>query len=231
VSTTNNAYLSNFYLDYGLQFYTNIGKKFDISLGATFANKTTLNADISQVVRNPDSSILYQSTYPMSHFKLPVSLGAGLALTYNKRYTFLADYKHQGWSDVKNEEDASLILNTGGFRYSLQNSDRVSFGFEFSKKRTISMGQYNAIIETMFFQAGFYYDRSYLNVYDQQIKDIGGTLGIGVNSKRTPLGYTLSFQYGVKGVQSVQLIQERYANFTLSISYRDLWLTRGRKFF
>jgi hypothetical protein len=93
------------------------------------------------------------------------------------------------------------------------------------------MGQYNALIELMYFQAGFYYSNSYLNVFDQPLKDIGGTLGIGVNSKRTPLAYSLSFQYGVRGVQSTQLIQERYASFTLSISYRDFWLTKGRKFF
>ncbi len=93
------------------------------------------------------------------------------------------------------------------------------------------MGQYNALIETSFLQAGFYYANTYLNVYSQPIRDIGGTIGIGVNSKRTALAYTLSFQYGVKGVPSVQLIQEKYASFTLSISYRDFWLTKGRKFF
>jgi hypothetical protein len=111
--------------------------------------------------------------------------------------------------------------------YSIQNSNRLSLGFEMSKKKAI----YNTLIETSFYQAGFYYSNSYLNVYGQQIRDIGGTLGIGVNSKRTPLAYTFSVQYGVKGVQSAQLIQERYANFTLSISYRDFWLTKGRKFF
>ncbi len=229
-STNNTAYLSNFYFDYGLQFYTRIGKKWNVSLGATFANKTRLNADISQTVLAPDSSVLYGSSYPWSYFNLPTSYGAGIAVTYNNKYTFLADYKSQNWIGAKNAP-YNPIMNTGGYNYSFQNSNRFSAGFEISKKRSVSMGQYNALIELMYFQTGFYYSNTYLNVYGQTIRDIGGTIGIGVNSKRTALGYALSFQYGVKGVPSVQLIQEKYASFTLAISYRDFWLTKGRKFF
>ena len=231
-STNNNANLYNVYLDYGVQLYGKLGSKWNYSLGATYANKTKLIADVSQIVLAPDSSQLYQSSYSSSYFNLPVSIGAGIALTYKKKYTFLADYKIQNWQSVKNTQYANnSILNSGGYNYYLQNSSRLSAGVEISNQRTVSMGQYNAIVELMFFQAGFYYTNSYLNVFGQQIKDIGGTFGVGVNSKRTPLAYCLSFQYGVKGVQNVQLIQEKYFGFTLSISYRDYWLTKGRKFF
>ncbi len=123
------------------------------------------------------------------------------------------------------------LLNAGGYNYYLQNSNRLSAGFEISKKKNVSLGQYSTVIETMYFQIGGYYSNTYLNVFDHQIKDIGGTIGIGVNSKRTAFAYAFSIQYGVKGIESTQLIQERYANFTLSLSYRDFWLTKGRKFF
>jgi hypothetical protein len=228
VSTNNNVNLTNFYFDYGLQFYGKVGKKWDYVIGATFANKSPLNVEISQTVLNPDSSVLYSNTFPLSTFNLPTSIGGGISLTYNKRYTLLADYKYQGWGSVNNSGYINSLLNSTNYmNYSIQNSNRLSVGFEMSKKKAI----YNTLIETTFYQAGFYYSNSYLNVYGQQIRDIGGTLGIGVNSKRTPLAYTFSVQYGVKGAQSSQLIQERYANFTLSISYRDFWLTKGRKFF
>ncbi|HVM89770.1 MAG TPA: hypothetical protein VMT76_16405 [Puia sp.] len=231
VSTNNVANLSNFYLDYGLQLHGKLAKKMDYSIGATFANNTNLNVDLSQTVLNADSVQLYQSSYPSGKFTLPASYGAGIALTYNKKYTLVADYRRQNWSSVKTNQYVNSVFNVGGYNYFLQNSDRFSAGFEVSKLKSISMGQYNALVELMFFQAGFYYNRSYINVFGQQIKDIGGTLGLGVNSKRTPLTYTLSFQYGIKGVQTVQLVQERYAALTISISYRDFWLTKGRKFF
>lgn len=228
VSTNNNVNLTNFYFDYGLQFYGKVGQKWDYVLGATFANKSPLNVEISQTVLNPDSSLLYSNTFPLSTFNLPTSVGAGISLTYNKRYTFLADYKYQGWGSVNNTGYINSLLNqTDYMNYSIQNSNRVSVGFEMSKKKSI----YNTLVEFAYYQAGFYYSNSYLNVYGQQIRDIGGTLGVGVNSKRTPLSYTFSVQYGVKGVPNTQLIQEKYAGFTLSISYRDFWLTKGRKFF
>ncbi len=106
VSTNNTAYLSNFHIDYGLQFYTKITKKIDFSLGATFANKTNLTAALSQTVLNPDSSLAFQSTYPNGAFTLPVSYGVGMSLTFNKKYTFLADYKYQGWSSIYNSSYA-----------------------------------------------------------------------------------------------------------------------------
>lgn len=228
VSTNNNVNLTNFYFDYGMQFYGKVGNKWDYVLGATFANKSPLNVEISQTVLNPDSSLLYSNIFPLSTFNLPTSLGAGISLTYNKRYTLLADYKYQGWGSVNNTGYINSLLNqTNYMNYSIQNSNKISVGFEMSKKKSI----YNTLVEFAYYQAGFYYSNSYLNVYGQQIRDIGGTLGVGVNSKRTPLAYAFSVQYGVKGVATTQLIQEKYAGFTLSISYRDFWLTKGRKFF
>ena len=100
-------------------------------------------------------------------------------------------------------------------------------GVEYSKKRVV----YNTLGELMYFQAGFYSSNSYLTLYGQQIKDIGGSLGIGVNAKRSMLSYAFTLQYGVKGIQNSQLIQQRYANLTFTLSYRDIWLTKGRKFF
>ncbi|MBS1668677.1 MAG: hypothetical protein JST58_14965 [Bacteroidetes bacterium] len=230
VSTNNNVALSNFYLDYGIQLFGSIGKKFDYSIGATFANKSNLNADISQVVYGADSSVLnyMNNPIPIRTFTLPNSFGAGISLTYNKRYTFLSDYKYQEWASTKNGVYYNSFLGSSDFmNYHVENSNRLSAGFEFSKKKSM----YNSLIELRYYQAGFYYSNSYLNVYGHQIRDIGGSIGMGVNSKRNALSYSISLQYGVRGLPSLQLVEEKYANFTIAISYRDFLLTKGRKFF
>jgi len=230
VSTNNNVFLSNFYLDYGMQFYGSIGKKFDYSIGATFAKKSDLKADITQVVYGADSSVLNSMSNPIPTrtFTLPTEVGAGVSLTYNKRYTLLADYKYQEWAALNNGVYINSFLGATDFmNYHVQNSNRFSAGFEFAKKKTI----YNSLVELRYYQAGFYYSNSYLNVFGHQIKDIGGSLGMGINSKRNALSYAISLQYGVRGLPGLQLIQEKYANFTIAISYRDFWLTKGRKFF
>ena len=219
LSQTTTVGMTNFYVDYGLQFYTNIGKKWNFSLGATFANKTNLNPISNVVVLASDSTQLLNqgSLLPVVLTQLPKSYGIGIALSKNHAFTLLADYKYQNWSS----------LDYSFFNYALQDSRRFSLGFEISKNKKV----YNTLVETKYFQGGFYYNASYVNAYGQQITDIGGTLGLGVNSKRTLLSYLISLQYGIKGKNTSQLIQEKYFNLNLTISFGDIFYTSGKKFF
>ncbi len=217
ISTNKSTDYGNLYFDYGLQYYGKLNKKWDFSIGATFANKTDLYPQYSIIILAADSSQLYNQPQLQHNFSLPVSYGVGISLTKNKKYTFVADCKYQGWSALK----------YSGYNYSLQNSNRISAGFEVSKKKNI----YNNFYETSYFQTGLYYSNSYLNVYGQQITDMGATIGFGVNAKRSGLGYTFTLQYGIKGSQSNGLIQERYGSITIMLSYRDLWYTKGKVFY
>ena len=97
--------------------------------------------------------------------------------------------------------------------------------YEISHKKNL----YNTSVETNLLHAGVYYGSTYLNVLGQSIKDMGGTLGIGINAKRSLLSYNIILQYGIRGTDSHNLIQERYFNFTIVFSYRDLWYTKGVK--
>jgi len=215
ISTNRNTFLSDFYFDYGLQYFGKINKKWDFTLGATFANKANLRSENHITILNIDSVALKDETLNESTLSLPNSYGVGFSLTKNKKYTFVADYKYQDWAALK----------YAGFNYSLQSSDRVSVGFEISNKKNM----YNTSVETSFLHAGVYYGNSYLNVLGQSIKDMGATIGIGINAKRSLLSYNVILQYGIKGTDSHNLIQERYFNFTLVFSYRDLWYTKGVK--
>ena len=199
--------MTNFYIDYGIQFFTNIGKKWHVSLGATFANKTNLNPISNITVLGNDSTQLLNtgSLLPPTLTQLPKSYGVGIAINHDHKFTVLADYKYQNWS----------ALNYSYFNYAFQDSRRFSLGVEISKNKK---AYNNTLVETRYLQAGFYYNTSYLNVYGQQITDMGGTIGLGINSKRTLLGYCVSLQYGVKGKNTVQLIQEKYINMNLTIS-------------
>jgi len=215
VSTNRSTSMGNFAFDYGIQYFGRVGKKWDFTIGGTFANQTSLNAENHITILNSDSLTLKDETLSEGTVKLPRSFGVGLSLSKNKKYTLVADYKYQDWGALK----------ISGFNYSLQSSDRYSLGFEISHKKNL----YNTVIETNFLHAGVYYGNSYLNVFGQSIKDMGATLGIGINAKRSLLSYNIVFQYGIRGSQNDNLIQERYFNLTFVFSYRDLWYTRGVK--
>jgi hypothetical protein len=220
VSSTSDIYLNNVLMTYGMQLYGKLGKRWDYSLGATFSNKTNLFASTNLLVLASDSSILQNSQLAQNYLTLPITYGIGAALTFKQKYTFLADYKYQGWTSVSGSNTYP------GKDFALVNSNKGSVGFEISKMKTF----YNTRIELSYFQSGLYYGTSYLQINGQQIKDYGATVGFGVNSLKSPLAFSIVLQYGNKGTQANNLIEERYTNITFMINYGALWYTKGKKY-
>jgi hypothetical protein len=220
LATTLQTFYKNFYFTYGAQYYTAIDKKWDVSIGGTYAPTHKLAADATLTVT--DNSTQISSTSDVKNtqdFRLPNSSGFGISLTKNKKYTFSGDYKYQAWSSTN---------NFAGSNYYLKNSNRISIGFESSNK----LSYRDLLFEKSYFQAGLYYGTSYLDVNGHQLNEMGLTLGYGVNSKRNPqLGLSLGLDVGQRGTQQAGLIKENYVNFIITVSYRDLWRTKGIRYF
>jgi len=215
LSKNNSTFFDNLYLDYGLQYYGSINAHWDFTVGAVFANQQNLRTETNINVIDIDSNVL-RNKATVGNYNIPTSYGIGFSLTRNKKYTLVADYKFQNWS--------SLRSTTGDFFY--ENSQRASVGIEISNKKVA----YNTLYETSFFQAGFYYNKTYLMVNGTPINDIGGSIGMGVNSKRSILSLLVVLQYGIKGTTTNNLLRENYGNLSFIFSMRDFWYTRGRKF-
>ncbi len=220
VSTTNDINLQNIYMTYGMQIYGDIGKHWSWGIGGTFSNKADLLASYNKLVIGADSSTLQNNELQQRYLSLPNSFGVGLTLTHNQHFTWLADYRYQNWNQVQ----AKNLYP--GQDYSIASSERGSFGFEISKKKTF----YNNKVELSYFQSGVYYGNSYLQINGEQIKDMGVTAGFGVNSLKTPLAYTITFNYGIKGTTKNNLIRENYFNVNFLINYGAIWYTKGKKF-
>lgn len=214
VYTTKNIYIRNLFVEYGLQYHIPVSKKWEVNIGATYSSKTDLQAQYSALVKDEKGDTLSNRITQNTYFTLPNSTGVGISVTKNKQLTFVADYRYQNWSS----------LNINGGNYQLVNSSRYSAGVEYSKLKEYLRNSY----ELFNLQAGVFYNNSYLKIYNQQITDRGFTLGAGFNSKRSTLSYNFSFEYGVRGSQS--LIKQQYTGFTIGLSYKDLWFTRGRKY-
>lgn len=220
VSTTNTVNLNNLYMTYGLQLYGKLGKKWDYSLGGTYSQTSQLLASTNRIVQSADSSQLQNYEVSSNYLTLPNAYGTGLALTYKQKYTFVADFKYQDWAAVSSKNVYP------GKDYNLASSYRGSIGFEVSRKKNY----YNNKVELSYFQSGLYYGESYLQVNGQQIRDMGATLGFGINSLKSPLAYSIVFQYGIKGTSSNDLIRQNYTNVTFMINYGAIWYTKGKRF-
>jgi hypothetical protein len=216
-STTNTVDLNNLYMTYGMQFYGKFGKKWDYALGGTFSPRNDLLASVNRVVLDNDS-VVRASQESATYYGVPNAFGVGFSITHNQKYTLVADFKHQAWGAEKSAYP--------GKNYTITDANRGSIGFEISRKKSF----YNSKVELSYVQAGAYYGESYLQLNGQQIKDYGLTAAFGVNGLKNPLSYNVIFQYGIKGTQSNNLIEQRYFNVTFVVNYGAIWFTRGKKY-
>lgn len=215
IYTTKNIYVRNLYLDYGLQYHLKFSKKWNATLGFTYAPETPLRAQNTAVIKDGKGDTLSNVTLTNTIFTLPANTGVGISIIKDNKLTFLADYRYQAWSS----------LNVSGINYRLVNSNRYSAGVEYSKQKEYQGSKF----EVSYLQAGAFYNQSYLQISNEQIADRGFTLGAGFNSKRSTLSYHFSFEYGIRG-SGITPVKENYTNFTIGLSYKDFWNTKGRKY-
>ncbi|MEI8109848.1 MAG: hypothetical protein WCH59_02570 [Chitinophagia bacterium] len=218
IVTSRNVSIGQARFKLGIQYQTKLNKLWDIAAGGTISNKTDLKANYSLKAVSGNTILLENDYYKTSYFTLPVSYHAGVATTYRNAFTLAFDYNYEGWRET----------NYQGVSYILDNSQRYSGGFEFSKKSAYM----NQMYERYFLQTGFSYSNSYLRINGIQLKDYGLTFGAGAELSRTPLS-SLAIQgaveLGIRGTTDKGLIRERYTQFTLSLCYRDFWFSRKMK--
>jgi hypothetical protein len=216
IYTTKNIYIRDFYFDFGLQYHIKVTKKWNVTLGATYAPETSLRAQNSVLIKDGTLDTLSNQVVSNTFFTLPASAGFGISVVKDNKLTFLADYRYANWSP----------LNQSGINYRLVNSNRYSAGVEYSKQKDYLGAKY----ELLNLQAGVFYNDSYLQISNEQVNDKGFTLGFGVNSRRSTLSYHVVFEYGIRGSQYTP-IKENYTSVTFGLSFKDFWNTKGRKYF
>ena len=144
----------------------------------------------------------------------------GLAVTLKNTYTFVLDYSAQNWSN----------LNYRGSNYSLTNSSRISGGIQYTKNVIVRDNKGNTgVYEQSYLQAGFFHNKSYLNIYGHHLTEWGITLGAGTQLNRSGLGVLATVELGGRGTTDKGLIKENITQMGLTISYRDFWFTKKVK--
>lgn len=224
LNTSNRLYYAGFYFTGGLQYQGKISDKLQLGVGMTASRKTTLKGDrsLSMSAGDPDegspTNIIADSSLGSTAFHIPDMLAGGVSFTYDKTFTLAGDYHYGKWADAGN--------STNGYNYKYNNSSGLSIGMSYAPRKVFTyQGQY-VEMEKYRLQAGFYLNHEYINMYGQQISDKGVSLGIGLFSKRSTLGYILNLQYGSRGTTLNNLIKENYFKIGITLSYRDLWKKR-----
>ena len=214
--TTRKIDIGTPYFKPGFQYHTKLNRNWQLHLGGTTTFKKSINGSYSLSVTDGNTTLPSYPDFKGQVFTLPAQYSGSIAAKLKDKYTFAVDYSYQNWND----------LNIHGYNYRLVNSNFLAAGFELSKKQTYR----DLTFERHFLQAGVFYSNSYLQVNGQQIANYGFTFGGGKNLVRSNLGVQLNVELGVHGTTTAGLIEERYAQVNLILSYRDFWYVKVKKF-
>lgn len=207
INSKRRDYYAHGRLQYGAIYSGAVSKNWNASAGVTYAAKNLVPFERRITLSEDTVAFIRDQLVNYTQFALPQSFGGGVALS-NKAgtVTYAADFLQENWS--------ALNIQSTGWR--LVNSNRISAGAEFSSFQNL----YNRTVSKKSFQVGGFFQRSYLQVADQQVNEWGVTAGI-TRSLSSNLLFGASLEGGVRGTTQADLIRERYIQLSLHFSYRD----------
>lgn len=212
---------------YGAQYDFNLGNKTSLVLGYSGSSSSKINSKRSQVVtqyfndqngdEQPAVDTLLFVDNNQTNLKLPLIHNFGISLAKENKWLIGADYRMGKWSD----------LSINNVNQGLQDTYGVSVGGQFTPDITSISGYFKRVDYRM----GFSYDKTYIQLSNQDIKQMAITLGVGLPltsySRGTFYKMNLSAELGKRGTTNNGLLQEKFLNLHLGFTLNtNSWFQR-----
>ncbi len=153
------------------------------------------------------SSINLKDTHEMA-----ATYGVGLGYTWNQRLMAEVDFTYQPWKDCKYNGSTGQLAN----RY------KVAAGLQYQPSLR---GGYFRRIQ---YRAGGFYNRDYLMVNDNNVREYGATVGLGlpVPGFKTIVNIGLGWLH--RQTSPAAQIKEDYLNFTIGVNFNEMWFRKSK---
>lgn len=223
-----NTSISDYKLDFGLQYTQDLNKKSSLTIGAVYSPKHKLNNDYTgNVIMGQTTSYgtSYKNEYD-ANFELPNTFGVGFTYNYDKRLTVGVDYSLQQWSK------ANFGVNTTDENI-LQDFDQT---FTYSDRTKIAVGgEYipNVIGRSYFshikYRLGGYYSTPYYKIDGKKAsREYGVTAGFGLPIPRSRSILSISGQFvRVKGLET-NMVNENIFRVSVGLTFNEVWFFKRR---
>lgn len=224
------ATISNYRIDFGLQYTLPLNKKNSLTLGLTYGLGHKLNSDPSCMVisTNTTTTVADTTSFTVNNgLEIPTSFGAGLTWNNNNKLKLGADFTYQKWGDTK--FPVYKVINDVP-SYSLSDeyySDRykLTIGGEFCNNETS-----RNFIDRIRFRAGASYASSYYKVNGQDGPDeISVSVGFGipiVNAYNNRSILNISGQW-VRS-EAPGMLKENTFRINIGITFNERWFMKWK---
>jgi long-subunit fatty acid transport protein len=222
----NTADLSGVNFNIGAMYQTKINKKLNVYSSLNY----TLQANLNSVNTRNIATVMFGSgvdPVPVDPVDVPMQ---NSEVKLPSRITFAAGIgQAQKWL----LGGKIAYQKTAGQENSYNKADNVGYG----KLGSVSIGgyyipDYNSFtnyFKRVTYRGGLKYEKTGLVINSESINDMGFTLGVGLPMSGSLSNINLGFELGKRGTTNANLVQENYANLSVSFSFNDKWFVK-RKF-
>jgi len=151
--------------------------------------------------------------------KMPSKISAGISYRPSNLLLFAAEGLYQGWSNYRND-----------FRTTTQSDvnfvDRYKMGLGVQYFPYVSGS--DKFLSNFKYRLGASYDSGHVNVEGRDINTLMFSVGLGIRSPNSGSTIDLSFEYGVRGTNSTNLVKEQIWGLELSINLAEVMFFRPK---
>lgn len=210
-------------LRFGAQYSVNIGSKHRATLGVVYSPGKDFRGKTYGVYYDVTTSSNKPDTIGYTHLKgkysRPATYGIGLNYQWNNRLMAELDFTYQPWRDAK----AGVLEGFEATKF--DNRWKVNFGVQYTPDLR---GSY---LKRVRYRVGALYNRDYIMVGDNNVKDVGISFGFGLPTpinRYTKTVVNLGFEYRHRQSSPVKLVTENYFQVTLGINFNELWFWQNK---
>ncbi len=220
-------YINGLSYDYGAQYFKPFGDNWSLTIGYAGTAGSPLNVKSSRTItRTPTSAAADEENIPTDSLGvidgatrkigMPMKHSLGFTLANSNKWLVGADFNYGQWSDFREGDLNPGLTDSYGFAVGAQIVPDIT-----------SVRYYNVID----YRVGFKYNKSYIQVANQDINQMAVTVGLGFPLPSMFGGsfYKINFatELGQMGSVSHGLVRERYVNFNLGFTLNDRWFRRS----
>lgn len=213
---------------YGAQYNIPLNTKTSVTLGYSGSSSSSINSERSFVVTQytKDATTgaalsafdtLVNTSNPKAQLKLPLIHNFGISIQKYNQWLIGADYRTGKWSD----------LSIGNEQQGLQDT----YGFSVGGQITPDINSIGSYFNRVDYRLGFTYDKTYVQLNQQDIKQMAITFGFGLPLAPSPTRSSfykmnITTELGRRGSMTDGLLQENYINLHLGFTLNDRWFRR-----
>lgn len=228
VRVDSSQYVNGFSFDYGAQYFQPLGNNVNLTIGYAGTAGTSLNTSASRVITRTATSVeddfenlpvdsIGNYEGQQQRIAMPMKHSVGFSIAKGNSWLIGGDVNYAKWSDYRVGTHNPGLTDSYGFAIGGQITPDVT-----------SVKYFNVVD----YRLGFKYNKSYINISDQDIKQMALTVGFGfpLPSLFGTSFYKINFstEFGQLGTLENNLVQERYINFNLGFTLNDRWFRRNR---